>query len=69
MNLNVRTHLKRYARKTLSISKKLANPKAAALFVVWYDFCRVHQTLRVTPAMEAGITDHVWNLAELLGAA
>ena len=39
------------------------------LFVVWYDFCRVHQTLRVTPAMEAGITDHIWSLAELLRAA
>jgi hypothetical protein len=37
--------------------------------VVWYNFCRVHQTLRVTPAMEAGITDRVWSLADLLRAA
>lgn len=69
-NLSVRMHIRRYARKTSAISKKLANLKAAiALFVVWYDFCRVHQTLRITPAMEAGLTDHVWSLAELLGAA
>lgn len=37
---------------------------AVAVFVVWYKFCRIHQTLRVTPAMEAGLTDHVWTLAE-----
>jgi IS1 family transposase len=66
-NLSVRMHIRRYARKTSAISKKLDNLKAAiALFVVWYDFCRVHQTLRVTPAMEAGITNHVWSLRELL---
>ena len=35
----------------------------------WYNFCRVHATLRVTPAMEAGLTNHVWNIAELLGVA
>jgi IS1 family transposase len=69
-NLSVRMHIRRFARKTNAISKKRAMLKAAVtLFVVWYDFCRVHQTLRVTPAMEAGITDHVWSLAELLGAA
>jgi transposase-like protein/IS1 family transposase len=69
-NLSVRMHNRRYARKTNAISKKLANLKAAiALWVVWYNFCRVHSSLRVTPSMEAGITDHVWSLAELLGAA
>jgi transposase-like protein/IS1 family transposase len=69
-NLSVRMHIRRFARKTNAISKKLSMLKAAvALFVIWYDFCRVHQTLRVTPAMEAGITDRVWSLAELLGAA
>lgn len=69
-NLSVRCHLKRFCRKTNAISKKLDNLKAAvALFIVWYCFCRVHMTLRVTPAMESGITDHVWNLAELIGAA
>lgn len=66
-NLSVRMHIRRYARKTNAISKKLPMLKAAVtLFVVWYDFCRVHQTLRVTPAMECGLTDHVWSLTELL---
>jgi hypothetical protein len=36
--------------------------------MAWYNFCRVHQTLRVTPAMEAGIADHVWTISELLAA-
>ncbi len=68
-NLSVRMHNRRYARKTNAISKKLAHLKATiALWVGWYNFCRVHQTLRVTPAMQAGITDHIWSLAELLGA-
>jgi len=69
-NLSVRMHIRRFTRKTNAISKKLSMLKAAVtLFVVWYDFCRVHQSLRVTPAMESGITDHVWSLAELLRAA
>lgn len=66
-NLSVRMHLRRFTRLTNGFSKKLANLKAAvALFMVWYNFCRVHQTLRVTPAMQAGLTDHVWGLEELL---
>jgi transposase InsO family protein len=44
-----------------------ANLKAAvAVFVAWYNFCRVHQTLRVTPAMEAQLMEHVWTIRELL---
>ena len=39
---------------------------ALALYFAWYNFCRVHRTLRVTPAMEAGIAEHVWNIDELL---
>lgn len=39
---------------------------AVALYFLHFDFCRVHQTLRVTPAMEAGLTDHVWTLEEML---
>jgi len=39
------------------------------VFFVWYNFCRVHQTLRMTPAMEAGWTDHIWTVRELLTAA
>lgn len=68
-NLTVRMHLRRFTRLTNGFSKKLENLKAAvAVFVTWYNFCRVHQTLRVTPAMEAGLTDHVWTLQELLAA-
>ena len=54
---------------TDAFSKKLVNLQAAvALFMVFYNFCRVHQTLRVTPAMEAGLADHVWTIRELLTA-
>jgi IS1 family transposase len=68
-NLTLRMQLRRFTRLTNGFSKKLTNLKAAvAVFVAWYNFCRVHQTLRVTPAMEAGITDHVWSLRELLAA-
>lgn len=60
-------HLRRLTRLTNAFSKNLANLKAAlSLWFAFYNFCRVHQTLRVTPAMEAGITDHVWTLAELI---
>lgn len=59
--------MRRFTRLTNGFSKKLANLKAAlALHFAWYNFVRVHSTLRVTPAMEAGITDHVWTLQELL---
>lgn len=67
-NLSVRCHLKRFARKTNAISKKLENLKAAvALFVAWYCFCRPHLSLSgCTPAMESKITSHVWTLQELI---
>src|SRR5439155_14831338 len=59
-NLTVRMHLRRFTRLTNGFSKKLENLNAAvAVFMAWYNFCRVHQTLRVTPAMEAGLSDHV----------
>lgn len=68
-NLTVRMHLRRLTRLTNAFSKKLDNLKAAvALYVTWYNFCRVHLTLRVTPAMEAGLTDHVWTVGELISA-
>ena len=67
-NLSLRMHLRRFTRLTNAFSKKLDNLNAAVrLYVAFYNFCRVHQTLRVTPAMEAGITDHVWSVTELLG--
>ena len=66
-NLTVRMQLRRFTRLTNGFSKKLANLKAMVdVFFVWYNFCRVHQTLRMTPAMEAGWTDHVWSIQELL---
>jgi len=66
-NLTMRMQLRRLTRLTNAFSKKLENLKAAvALHFAYYNFCRVHSTLRVTPAMEAGLTDHVWTLAELL---
>lgn len=66
-NLTMRQAIKRFARITLGYSKKLDNLKAAcALHFAYYNFCRIHSSLRVTPCMEAGITDHVWTLRELL---
>jgi len=51
----------------MRFSKKAANLRAAAaLHFAYYNFCRVHQSLRVTPCMEAKITDHVWSIQELL---
>ena len=66
-NLTMRMHMRRLTRLTNGFSKKLENHKAAiALHFAYYNFAKLHQTLRITPAMEAGITDHVWTMAELL---
>jgi hypothetical protein len=63
----MRMAIRRFTRLTNAFSKKLPNLKAAvALHFAYYNFCRVHSSLRVTPAMEAGITDHIWTIAELL---
>jgi IS1 family transposase/transposase-like protein len=68
-NLTIRMQMRRLTRLTNGFSKKWENLKAAfAFFFAYYDFCRVHSSIRVTPAMEAGITDHIWSLAELLAA-
>jgi len=68
-NLTIRMMCRRFTRLTNAFSKKLANLKAAlALHFAYYNFCRIHQTLRVTPAMAAGVTNHVWGLRELLAA-
>ena len=68
-NLTMRTFIRRMTRLCLGFSKKLDNLKAAvALYFAWYNFVRIHGSLKVTPAMEAGITDHVWTLGELIGA-
>lgn len=66
-NLTMRMAIRRLTRLTNGFSKKFENLWAAlCLHFAYYNFCRVHKTLRVTPAMEAGIADHVWTLAELL---
>jgi IS1 family transposase len=66
-NLTMRMCMRRFTRLTNAFSKKLRNLKAAvALHFAYYNFCRVHQSLRMTPAMKAGLTDHVWEIEELL---
>src|ERR1700730_16213364 len=66
-NLSVRTHLRRFTRLSLGFSKTLEHLTAAVnLYMAFFNFCRVHQTLRVTPAMQAGIADHVWTVQELI---
>jgi len=67
-NLTMRMSMRRFTRLTNAFSKKVENLEAAvALHFMWYNFGRVHQTLRVTPAMEAGVADHVWTLEEIVG--
>lgn len=66
-NLTMRMSMRRFTRLTNGFSKKLENHEhALALYFMYYNFARVHQTLRVTPAMEAGISDHVWSLKEII---
>src|SRR5947209_9278155 len=65
-NLTMRMHMRRFTRLTNGHSKKIDNHRhAVALHYMYYNFCRIHQTLCVTPAMEAGISDHVWSLEEI----
>jgi len=65
-NLSMRMGMRRFTRLTNGFSKKFENhAHQVALYFFHYNFCRVHKTLRVTPAMEAGLTDHVWTLEEL----
>ena len=68
-NLTVLMQLRRFTRLTNGFSKKIDNLKAMVdVFFVWYNFCRVHGTIRMTPAMESGWTDHIWTVKELLTA-
>jgi hypothetical protein len=58
---------RRFTRLTNAFSKKIENHKhMMAIFTMNYNFCRIHQTLRVTPAMESGVSDHVWSLEEIV---
>lgn len=66
-NLTMRMSMRRFTRLTNGFSKKAENHAAAlALYFVYYNFARVHQTLRVTPAMEAGVAEHAWTIAEIV---
>jgi IS1 family transposase len=68
-NLSLRMGLRRFTRLTNAFSKKWENHWAAvSLWYTFYNFCRVHKSLRMTPAMAAGITGRIWNLRELLEA-
>ena len=65
-NLTMRMMMRRFTRLTNGFSKKVENHAwAIALHYMHYNFCRVHKTLRVTPAMEARISDHVWDVADI----
>jgi len=66
-NLNMRMGMRRFTRLTNAFSKKVENHEhAIALYFMYYNFCRIHQSLRVTPSMEAGVSDHVWSLEEVI---
>jgi IS1 family transposase len=66
-NLTMRMQMRRFTRLTNAHSKKVDNHRhMVALHYMFYNFCRVHSTLRVTPAQEAGLSDHVWNIEELI---
>ena len=67
-NLTMRMSMRRMTRLTNAFSKKIENQAhAVALHFMHYNFARIHQTLRVTPAMQAGVADHVWSLEEIAG--
>lgn len=66
-NLTMRMGMRRFTRLTNAFSKKVENhAHAVALHFMWYNFGRIHKSLRVTPAMQAGVSDHVWSLAEIV---
>ena len=59
--------MRRFNRLTNDFAKTLENHVATAVYFMYYNFGRVHQTLRVTPAVEVGIADHVWSIEEIVG--
>lgn len=66
-NLTMRMHMRRFTRLTNGFSKKISmHEHAVSLHFMHYNFCRIHQTLRVTPAMEAGIAKHAWSIEDLI---
>jgi hypothetical protein len=68
MNLQIRMDMRRFTRLTNAHSKKVENHRhALALYFMYYNFARIHSTLRVTPAMRARVASHVWSLGEIVG--
>ncbi|MBC7771151.1 MAG: IS1 family transposase, partial [Pyrinomonadaceae bacterium] len=66
-NLNLRMHNRRFTRLTNAFSKKVENHAyAVALHMMYYNFVRIHKTLRVTPAMAAGVTDRLWEIGDIV---
>jgi hypothetical protein len=66
-NLNLRMHMRRFTRLTNAFSKKVENhAHNVALFATYYNFVRIHKTLRVTPAMAAGVTDRLWEIGDIV---
>ena len=66
-NLTMRMNMRRFTRLTNAFSKKIENLEAAvALHFMYYNFVRIHQTLRVSPAMAAGVTDHLWEISDII---
>jgi len=67
-NLNMRMGMRRFTRLTNAFSKKLENHTAAvSLYFMYYNFVRIHTTLRVTPAMAAGVTERLWDINDVIG--
>jgi len=66
-NLTMRMHMRRFTRLTNGFSKKVANhAHAVALHFAYYNFVKIHQTLKTTPAMAAAVTDRLWEIEDLL---
>jgi IS1 family transposase len=66
-NLNMRMYMRRFTRLTNAFSKKVENHMwSVALFTTFYNFVRIHKTLRVTPAMAAGVTDRLWEIGDIV---
>ena len=66
-NLTMRMSMRRFTRLTNGFSKKVDNHEhMLAIYFLYYNFCRVHQTLRITPAMEAGIANHIWSIEDMV---
>jgi hypothetical protein len=63
----MRMHMRRFTRLTNAFSKKLENHMhALSLYFMFYNYCKIHKSLRITPAMAAGLTDHVWELIDIV---